>query len=155
MSDGADTIENLIIDCAHAIDDGRLEAWPDFFTDDATYTITTKESYAKGLPVGVMNCTSRGMMVDRISALRRANVFEPHSYRHILSRSRITAQHDNVYDVRTNFEVIRIMQDGDMTLFACCSYFDRVVLEGDVARFKKRDIVCDSRRIDTLIVIPI
>ena len=35
-------IEALNYDYAHAIDDDRIEAWPDFFTADGRYVVTTR-----------------------------------------------------------------------------------------------------------------
>ena len=155
---GADArrrIEDLIGACAHCIDDDRLEDWPGFFADDARYLLTTRENFDAGLPAGIMLCTSRAMMHDRIAALRGANVFEPHVYCHLISAPRIEAGRDGGYDVQTRFAVVRTMQDGKMDVFACGRLLDHVVLDGDAALFKSRIVVCDSRRIDTLIVIPI
>ena len=56
---------------------------------------------------------------------------------------------------QSNFTVTRTMADGDMSLFACGRYFDRIVDDGGVLRFRERTVILDSRRIDTLLVIPI
>ena len=79
-----EAIEELLADYAEAIDDGALERWPGFFTEDGEYQIITRESHDAGLPIGILYCGSRGMMEDRIQALRTANIYEPHSYRHLL-----------------------------------------------------------------------
>lgn len=155
MDDTRQRIEDLIADCAHCIDDDRLEDWPAFFTEDARYVITTRESHAAGMPVGVMTCSSRAMLTDRVISLRDANIYEPHVYRHLLSAPRIRGQSDGGYDVETGFAVIRTMQEGDMALFAAGKILDHVVFEGDTPLFRSRIVVCDSHRIDTLIVIPI
>src|SRR5579864_5929793 len=46
---------------ADAIDADRLESWPDFFSDDGLYRITTAENVAQGLPLSLMYATSRAM----------------------------------------------------------------------------------------------
>src|SRR5437773_11886467 len=74
---------------ADCIDDDRLEEWPDFFVEDCRYLITSRESHAAGLRHGVIYCASRGMLVDRVMAMRRANIFDPHRYRHIVGPPRI------------------------------------------------------------------
>lgn len=148
-------IEDLIVEYAHAIDDDRLEEWPDFFVEDCTYRLIDRFSHAKGRPVGVMECSSRGMLQDRILALREANVYEPHVYRHLLSGTRITGEKDGVYGVETSYAVIRTMQEGDMTIFSAGKYVDEIVFEGGDPKFRSRIVVCDSNRIHTLIVIPI
>jgi 3-phenylpropionate/cinnamic acid dioxygenase small subunit len=69
-------IEELIVAYAHDIDDGLLDGWPAYFTQDGTYTILTRENLADGLPMGIMYCQGRGMMADRIKAMQTANIFE-------------------------------------------------------------------------------
>jgi anthranilate 1,2-dioxygenase small subunit len=56
---------------------------------------------------------------------------------------------------RSNFTVTRTMAEGDMSIFACGRYLDRIVEDGGALRFLERTVVLDSRRIDTLLVIPI
>jgi len=153
--DARQIISDLIIDYAHAIDDDRLESWADFFTDDCSYRIINRENHEKGRVVGIMDCSSKGMLQDRILALREANVFEPHTYRHIVSATRITDQKGDVFSAETSFLVLRIMQEGEMAVFCAGKYVDEIVTKGRTARFKSRIVVCDSNRIDTLIVIPI
>ena len=47
------------------------------------------------------------------------------------------------------------MQEGDMAVFCTGKYIDEITLDGDRPLFRERLVVCDSNRIDTLIVIPI
>ena len=155
---GADVrreIEDLIADYAHAIDDDRLEEWPDFFTDDCSYRIINRENHAKGRRVGIMDCSSKGMLRDRILALREANVYEPHFYRHLQSGTRITGMDGDAYVVETSFVIVRTMQEGDMSIFCAGKFIDEIVFDGDTPLFSKRLVVTDSNRIHTLIVIPI
>lgn len=148
-------IEDLILDYARAIDDDRLEEWPGFFTADGRYTIMPCESHSKGYAVGIMNCVSPGMMQDRVLAYRKANVYEPHWYRHILSGARILSEQGGVYTVETPYVVVRTMQDGSQAVFSAGKYNDKIVFAGGVPKFKERLVLTDSARIDTLIVIPI
>ena len=155
---GADArrkIEDLIADYAHAVDDDRLEEWPEFFTDDCSYRIINRQNHAKGRRVGIMDCSSKGMLRDRILALREANVYEPHCYRHLQSGIRIVANDSGSYQVETSFVIVRTMQEGDMSLFCTGKFVDEVVFDGDIPLFRKRLVVTDSNRIHTLIVIPI
>ena len=77
-------VEDLLIDYSHALDDFELDRWPNFFTEDGIYQIIPRESYDQNLPLGILFCDGRGMMVDRILALETANIFEPHTNNHIL-----------------------------------------------------------------------
>jgi anthranilate 1,2-dioxygenase small subunit len=149
-----EAIEDLLAAYAEAIDDGKLELWPGFFTGDGIYQIITRESFDAGLPIGILYCDSRGMMEDRVRALRTANIYEPHAYRHLLGRPRLERAGDG-FDVRSNFCVYRIAQDGDTVTFATGRYLDRIVDDGDALRFMTRRVVLDSRRVDILLVLPL
>lgn len=148
-------IEALAADYAHCIDDDRLEEWPDFFVEGCLYRIITRENYDMGLPVGLIYCDGKGMLRDRISALRLANVYEPHTYRHMISAVHVQDSQGGEHHVWSNVTVTRTMSTGDMTLFTCGKYIDIIVEEAGALKYKERTIVLDSRRIDTLLVIPI
>jgi len=148
-------LETLMADYVHCIDDDRLEEWPDFFTEDALYRVTTRENDTLGMPVSLIHCEGKGMLRDRISALRKANIFEPHTYCHMTAALRLVeGDGPEVYAV-SNFTVTRTMADGAMSLFACGRYRDRIVDDRAGLRFRERTVVLESRRIDTLLVIPI
>ena len=140
---------------ADCIDDDRLEEWPDFFVERCRYVITSRASYEAGLPHGVVYAASRGMLVDRVTALRQANIFEPHRYRHIVSPIRLERVDNMAAQARSNFIAVRIMHDGEMSLFAAGRYLDRIDLTSRPYRFIERLVVLDSHKIDTLLVIPL
>jgi len=52
-----------------------------------------------------------------------------------------------------NFLVVRIMENGETTLFASGRYVDRISLPE--MRYEERVVICDSRRFDTLLAIPL
>ncbi len=148
-------ITDLIYDYAHCIDDDRIEEWPDFFTDDCLYQVISRDNLAAGMTAGVMTCTSRAMLTDRIMSLRNANIYEPHCYRHLISAIRVTGEDGGAWSAETGYAVIRTMQEGDISVFSSGKYLDKIVFEEDTPKFAERIVVFDSRRIDTLIVIPI
>ena len=47
-------VENLLARYVHALDDGRLEEWPDFFAADGRYRITTAENFERKLPLPII-----------------------------------------------------------------------------------------------------
>lgn len=140
---------------AQAIDEDALEQWPGFFTEDGIYRITTRANHAAGMPVGLMACEGHGMMADRIKALREANVFEPHFYRHLIDPPTIAVARPGRWTVRTNFAVYRTMQMAATALFCTGRYLDTVVAAAAELRYAERIAVCDSEIVDTLIVIPL
>jgi 3-phenylpropionate/cinnamic acid dioxygenase small subunit len=140
---------------ADAIDADRLEAWPDFFSDDGVYRITTAENIAQGLPLSLMYATSRAMLRDRVTALRKANIYEAQRYRHVVGTPLITAVEDGCLRARSSFVTVRIMRTGDTMLFATGCYEDRIVNRPDGALFAEKTVILDSRHIDTLLAIPL
>jgi anthranilate 1,2-dioxygenase small subunit len=148
-------IDALMADYIHCIDEDRLEEWPDFFTKDGKYWVTSRENYELNLPVSLIYCEGSGMFRDRISALRTANIFEPHTYSHMTSALKILDSDGKEHRTQSNFSIIRTMSEGDMSVFACGKYIDRIVEQGGGLKFKERSIILESRRIDTLLVIPI
>ncbi len=152
------TLQDLIAlnaDCAAAIDDDRLEDWPAFFTDDCFYRITTAQNHARGLQAGLVYADSRRMLADRILSLRRANVYESQRYRHLLGLPRVRSDDGVTLVAETGFAVLRIVRDGSTDVFASGRYLDAVARTEAGLRFARRDVVCDSARIDTLLALPL
>jgi 3-phenylpropionate/cinnamic acid dioxygenase small subunit len=75
---------------AASIDDDRPEDWPDFFLDQCLYKITSVENLRDGNSAGIVYADSRAMLADRVLALRRANIYERQTYRHIIGTPLIT-----------------------------------------------------------------
>lgn len=148
-------VEDLNTRYIRAIDDDKLEAWPELFTGKCLYRITTRENFDRGLTMPLMECISRGMLTDRVTGYRRVNIFEPQRYTHMLSGltiERIDATH---LACRQNYLVVRTMVGGEMTIFSTGIYHDKVVQDVDGVRFEERIVVQESRRVDTLLVIPL
>jgi 3-phenylpropionate/cinnamic acid dioxygenase small subunit len=148
-------LQDLYTAYADCLDSDALERWPEFFTEDCRYRITSAENYDSGMPLGLIYATSKNMLHDRVSALREANIYEPQRYRHLVSGLRIASEHDGALDIGANFVVVRTMQDGAMILFAAGRYIDRVVRGDSGWLFARKDVVLDSRQIDTLLAIPL
>ena len=148
-----ETVEDLHSRYCHILDDDRLEEWPGLFAEDGKYRIATAENEARGLPLPVLSCDSRAMMRDRIQSLRHANIYEPQRYRHLISSILVERVSDGEARSTANFMVIRIMQDGATMAFASGRYMDRIALPE--MKYDERVVICDSRRFDTLLAIPL
>jgi anthranilate 1,2-dioxygenase small subunit len=148
-------VERLLARYAAAIDDDRLEDWPGFFTADCRYQIISRENFDKQLPIGIFFANSRGMLSDRVMALREANIYEAQHYRHILSPTLVLASDGATVSAQTNYQVIRITREGATMLFSSGRYLDRIILGGAEPLFAEKLVICDSRRIDTLLAIPL
>ena len=148
-------VENLLARYVHALDDDRLEEWPEFFAEQGRYRITTAENHERGLPLPIIYADSRAMLRDRVSALRHANIYEAQRYRHVVSSVLVERLDPDTVSAISNFQVVRIMHTGDSTLFASGRYLDRIRMDAAGARFEEKVVVLDSRAIDTLLAIPI
>jgi len=146
-------VERLHARYAHALDADRLEEWPEFFTENGRYRITTAENEERALPLSVLYAEGRAMMRDRIQSLRHANIYEPQRYRHMISSVLVEPADAGVVRSTANFIVIRIMQDGETMIFASGRYVDRIATQEML--LEERVVICDSRRFDTLLAIPL
>jgi anthranilate 1,2-dioxygenase small subunit len=137
------------------IDTDRLEEWPELFTEDAIYEIVPKENADLGLPMGIMHCFGRPMLRDRILALRQANLYEPHTYRHMTSGLEFEQVDENTIDMQSNYVVVQTLTDGESRVYQAGRYFDRVVRSDDGWRYQRKRAVYDTSRVQTLLVTPI
>ena len=140
---------------ARAIDTEQFEEWPRLFHDPCLYKVTTADNVAKGMESGLIYADTRGMLEDRISSLRKVNIYERQRYRHIVGLPVVLGEIDGAADVETPFLIVRIMREGTMDLFATGCYRDRIKPDATGAlRFAERIVVCDGQRFDTLVAIP-
>jgi len=140
---------------ARVIDTEQFEAWPELFHDPCLYKVTTADNVARGLPSGIIYAESRGMLHDRISSLRKVNIYERQRYRHIVGLPVVLGEADGAATVETPFLIVRIMRDGTTDLFATGCYRDKVSPDASGAlRFAERIAICDGGRFDTLVAIP-
>ena len=152
-------VEELQYAYVHCIDADRLEQWPDFFTDPCRYEVTTRENLDQGLSVGIIYCDSKDMLRDRVVALREANIYGPHRYRHMISAVRVTGTEGNVVQAETDYAVYRTMLDpinyGSSELYSVGSYQDTLIIEQGVARFREKKVLVDTARVLSLLVTPL
>jgi anthranilate 1,2-dioxygenase small subunit len=148
-------VEDLLNAYAQCIDDDDLENWPNFFTEQCLYRIIPRENHEVGLPVAVIWCDSKGMLNDRVTALRHANVYQVQWYRHIISNPRILSFDGDEIHVQSNYAVFKTCNDGESTVYNVVRYVDVIVRDNGVLKFKERSAIYDTHKITTLMVIPI
>jgi anthranilate 1,2-dioxygenase small subunit len=148
-------VEALQMAYAYRLDDLDIDAWPSFFTETGRYVVTTRENVRANRPIGIINCVNRGMMQDRVKAFHTANIFEPHIYNHMLGPAQILEQSADQCRVRSNFQIVRIMENGRMDLYAAGAYYDVILVEEAGLKFRERKVVLDSCSVDILMVIPL
>jgi anthranilate 1,2-dioxygenase small subunit len=137
------------------IDNEQLEEWPNLFTEDGVYEIVPKENADQGLSIGIMHCFGRPMMRDRIVALRKANVFEPHTYRHLTSGLQFTGDGPDHVEMQSNYVVIQTLTDGESRVYQAGRYYDHIVRTPQGWRYQRKRAVYDTSRVQTLLVTPV
>ena len=107
-----------------------------------------------GLPVGIMHCFGQRMLRDRVVSLRKANVFEPHTYRHMTSGLEFSSV-DTDTEMQSNYAVIQTLTDGESRVYQTDRYFDRIVRTAKGWRYQHKRVVYDTSRVQTLLATPV
>lgn len=138
-----------------ALDNDRLEQWPEFFTEACLYEIVPRENEDAGLPIGIIYCDSQAMLYDRVTSLRNANIYEVHSYRHLTSGLLIALQDDGTVEAESSYVVIQTLQNGESTVYQAGRYLDKLVSTAAGWRYQQRRVIYDTSRVQTLLATPI
>jgi len=137
------------------LDNDQLEAWPELFTADGHYEIVPKENADAGLPMGIIYCNNQGMMRDRILSTREANLYEPQTYRHLVSGLIITPTDQGMVKMSANYVVIRTNKEGDSIIYQAGRYEDQVINTAEGWRYRSKRAIYDTLRVPTLMAIPV
>jgi anthranilate 1,2-dioxygenase small subunit len=137
------------------LDDDRLEDWPNLFVEDCLYEIVPRENADAGLPIGLIYCDNRRMLHDRVTALRNANIYAAHNYRHMTSGLAITPLDADTADMRSSYVVVQTLQDGESRLYQAGRYEDTVVRTDAGWKYRRKRVVYDTSRVQTLLATPI
>jgi len=148
-------VEEVYYDYVECIDDGELERWPDFFTDECLYKIIPRENFERNLPLATMLCESKGMLKDRVVAIRQTSMYAPRALRHLISNIRIKGQEDGFIRVQANYVVLQTLIDDETRVFNAGKYLDKLVREDGRLKFKEKLCVFDSVLIPASLIYPI
>ncbi|MGH7045179.1 MAG: aromatic-ring-hydroxylating dioxygenase subunit beta [Stellaceae bacterium] len=140
---------------ADALDEGELERWPDFFTEDCLYRVTPRENFEQEMPIALIYCESRGMLIDRVTAIRETALYVPRTLRHLVSNIRLRGVGGEGMRLTASFALLQTMLDRPSELFLCGQYRDRVVEDGGRLRFAERICIYDSTIVPTSLVFPV
>ena len=139
-----------------ALDDGPLERWPEFFTEQCMYQIIPRDNYDRDLPVAIMRCESRAMIQDRVTAVNETMMYEPRYLRHHTTDIRIENSADTDIVARANFSVIETLPDELPRILMAGRYLDRLVRSDTCGwQFKEKLCVFDSVLVPNSIVFPV
>lgn len=148
-------IEDLLQYYGAVLDNDELEQWPNFFTDDCFYQVIPRENYDRGLPLALIRCESKGMLQDRVYAIRETLMYEPRYVRHVISGVRVTGEDDRGWRVEANYAVFETPLHELTRVLNVGRYLDRIVRQDGVLKFAEKQCVFDSLLVPNSIVIPI
>ncbi len=148
-------VEQLLARYAQVLDDGPLEAWPELFAEDCLYQIIPRDNFDAGLPLAIMRCESRGMLMDRVRSVQETIVFEPRYLRHHITNVRIRQLSDARLEAVSNYSVIEVLPDSLPHILSVGRYLD-VLEDGDGGlRFLEKRVVYDSVLVPNSIIYPL
>ena len=148
-------VEDLHAEYCAALDEGRYEDWAALFTEDCLYRIMPRDNHDRGLPLAIMRCESRGMLLDRIVAIRETSYYAPRMLRHMMSGIRVAPEADGTLRGQANYLVLQTLPEQPTTLFNSGRYLDAIVREEGRLRFKERLCVFDSIVVPNSLIVPI
>lgn len=150
-----DDIRALQYRYARLLDEDRLEEWPDLFVERGIYKVIPRENIGRQPALPIMFCDSRAMMLDRVVSLRKANVYNLHYSRHVVSNIEILSARDDTVEVAACYTVYQTDLEGQTRLFSVGQYRD-VIANGDGEfKFREKIAVCDTFNIPNLLAIPL
>ncbi|HVN87290.1 MAG TPA: nuclear transport factor 2 family protein [Candidatus Binatia bacterium] len=147
-------VEELYADYVACLDEGGLERWPEFFTGECLYLIIPRENYERNLPLALMRCESKGMLIDRVAAIRQTNVYGPRRVRHVVSSLRVQTAGAAVA-AQANFALFETPLDGPTRVFNAGRYVDQLVRVDGRLKFKEKLCVLDGALIQGSLIYPI
>jgi len=138
-----------------ALGEGDYERWPGFFTEACLYKIIPRESYDLGHPLGLMQAESRGMLTDRVAALRKTTLYAPRIVQRLVSGIVLRTIELEGMRLSASFATFQTMLNEPSQVFLCGRLYDRVVEDGSTLRFAERVCVTDSTLVPTSLIFPI
>ncbi|VTU17705.1 aromatic-ring-hydroxylating dioxygenase subunit beta [Variovorax sp. RA8] len=149
-------IEDFNAEYCAVLDAGHVEAWPDFFAEDATYRVTARENAELGLPVGLVYAQGRGMMHDRAVAIARTQMFAPRYNLHLVTNTRVTSESTSgEIAAQANFLLLQTLVEGPSTIHMAGTYYDRFVRVDGGLLLKERQAIYDTTIIANDLVYPL
>ncbi len=140
--------------CA-VLDANEVELWPQFFTEQATYRVTSRENVALNLPVGLVYCEGRAMMHDRAVAIARTQMFAPRYMLHLLGSTQVQDETTDGILSSTPFVLMQTLVEGPSMVHLAGTFQDRFVREGEGLLLADRQVVHDTEILANDLVYPV
>jgi 3-phenylpropionate/cinnamic acid dioxygenase small subunit len=148
-------IETFNVEYCAALDANEVELWPDFFAEDATYRVTSRENALLGMPVGLIYAEGRNMIRDRAIACARSQMFAPRHMLHVLGTTRVLQEDGDTVDSQTPFILLQTLVEGPSTIHLAGIYHDRFVRYAEKLVIARREVIYDTEILATALAYPV
>lgn len=148
-------LTQLYADYSSAVDAGRWDDWPEFFTDDGVYRLQPRENHERGFPLATLAFTSKGMLKDRVYGIRETLFHDPYYQRHIVGTPIVRHAEPGRWQCEANYAVFRTKLSDASTVFNVGRYLDTIVRTPAGLKFAVRECIYDSEMIPNSIIYPI
>ena len=141
---------------AAALDEQRLFDWAEMFVDDGFYVVISRENADRNMPVGLIYCESKGMILDRAVAMK-TEMFAPRYLRHIIGNAQVLGEEPNGdIRARANYVVIQVLFDRPAaTLHQVGVYYDKFRRVDGALKLAERRCVYDNLLVDNALCLPV
>jgi anthranilate 1,2-dioxygenase small subunit len=148
--------DDVLAEYGARLDEDRLEAWLDLFDEDCDYKIVSRENLRRELPLALIWCENKHMLRDRVVSLRQANIYNIHTDRHVIGRSRVIERSAGILTVEASYAHFQTDQEGVSRLFSVGVYRDRLLLrDGGLPLIRQKLVIADTAAIPSLLSTPI
>ena len=145
----------LYAEYAAAVDSGNWDTWPDFFTDDCVYRLQPRENFERGFPLATLSFTSKGMLKDRVYAVKETLFHDPYYQRHVVGIPIVRSVNAERILSEANYAVFRTKLSEITSVFNVGRYIDTVVRTPSGLKFASRQCIYDTEMIPNSIIYPI
>lgn len=153
--DDYQALTRLYADYEAAVDSGKWDLWPEFFTESCVYRLQPRENFERGFPLATLSFDSKGMLKDRVYGIQETLFHDPYYQRHVTGQPIVRRAEADRFECEANYAVFRTKLSEPSTVFNVGRYLDVVVRTPDGLRFAARQCIYDTEMIPNSIIYPI
>jgi salicylate 5-hydroxylase small subunit len=148
-------LTRLYAEYVSALDDNEWDKWPEFFMEECTYKVQPRENYERGFPLATLSFESKGMLKDRIYAIRETLFHDIYYQRHIVGVPRVLGADGERIHAEANYAVFRTKLSEPSTVYNVGRYIDTLRRTPEGLKFESRICVFDSEMIPNSLIYPL
>ncbi len=148
-------IQQLYADYTIAVDSGKWDLWPEFFTEKCVYKLQPRENYERGFPLATLFFSSKAMLIDRVYGITETIYHDPYYQRHVVGAPFVRKVDEDRIHCEANYAVFRTKLDKESTVYNVGRYIDTIVQTPNGLKFEERLCIYDSEMIPNSIIYPI